>query len=64
LLAWGMAAIPSPIMIARVRQNTGSYGPAITVIAVVMLVSLILPLIARRPSREQRAVSAVTAGTD
>ena len=64
LLAWGMAAIPSPIMIARVRQNTGSYGPAITVIAVVMLASLVLPLIARRPSREETVVSAVTAGTD
>jgi MFS transporter, OFA family, oxalate/formate antiporter len=64
LLAWGMAAIPSPIMIARVRQNTGSYGPAITVIAVVMLVSLVLPLIARRPSREQTGVPAVAAGAD
>lgn len=60
LLAWGMAAIPSPIMIARVRQNTGSYGPAITVIAIVMLVSLVLPLIARRPSRAQSAVAAGT----
>ncbi|HXC30837.1 MAG TPA: OFA family MFS transporter [Verrucomicrobiae bacterium] len=59
LLAWGLAAIPSPIMIARVRQNTGSYGPAITVIAVVMLVSLILPLIARRPSKEQSGVPVV-----
>jgi OFA family oxalate/formate antiporter-like MFS transporter len=65
LLAWGMAAIPSPIMIARVRQNTGSYGPAITVIAIVMLVSLVLPLIARRPSKEQiGAVPAVAAGSD
>jgi OFA family oxalate/formate antiporter-like MFS transporter len=64
LLAWGMAAIPSPIMIARVRQNTGSYGPAITVIAIVMLVSLVLPLIARRPSKEQARVPAVAAGAD
>jgi MFS transporter, OFA family, oxalate/formate antiporter len=62
LLAWAMAAIPSPIMIARVRQNTGSYGPAITVIAIVMLVSLVLPLIARRPSKEQAGVPAVAAG--
>jgi hypothetical protein len=50
--------------VERVRQNTGSYGPAITVIAIVMLVSLILPLIARRPSRAQSAVPAVAAGTD
>jgi OFA family oxalate/formate antiporter-like MFS transporter len=64
LLAWGMAAIPSPIMIAYVRQNTGSYAPAITVIAIVMLVSLVLPLIARRPSREQTGVPIVAAGSD
>jgi len=64
LLAWGMAAIPSPIMIARVRQNTGSYGPAITVIAIVMLVSLALPLVARRPSKEPAGVPAVAPGTD
>jgi OFA family oxalate/formate antiporter-like MFS transporter len=64
LLAWAMAAIPSPIMIARVRQNTGSYGPAITVIAIVMLVSLVLPLIARRPSREGTGMPAVAAGSD
>jgi OFA family oxalate/formate antiporter-like MFS transporter len=64
LLAWGMAAIPSPIMIAYVRQNTGSYAPAITVIAIVMLVSLVLPLIARRPSREQTGVPVVAAGSD
>jgi MFS transporter, OFA family, oxalate/formate antiporter len=50
LLAWGLAAIPSPIMIAHIHQNFGHYAPAINVIAVVMLCSLILPLIARRPS--------------
>jgi OFA family oxalate/formate antiporter-like MFS transporter len=49
LLAWGAGAIPSPILIARVRQTSGTYGPAILVIAIVMVCSLILPLIARRP---------------
>jgi MFS transporter, OFA family, oxalate/formate antiporter len=64
LLAWGLAAIPSPIMIARVRQNTGSYGPAITAIAIMMLISLVLPLIARRPSKEEEGAPAVAAGAD
>jgi OFA family oxalate/formate antiporter-like MFS transporter len=64
LLAWGMAAIPSPIMIARVRQNTGSYGPAITVIAIVMLLSLVFPLIARRPAKETTGAPAAAAGAD
>jgi len=58
LLAWGLAAIPSPIMIAHIHQSIGKYAPAIDVITVVMLCSLILPLIARRPSREPASASA------
>jgi OFA family oxalate/formate antiporter-like MFS transporter len=49
LLAWGAGAIPSPILIARIRQSTGGYGEAVNIIAIVMLVSLIFPFIARRP---------------
>jgi OFA family oxalate/formate antiporter-like MFS transporter len=54
LLAWGAAAVPSPILIARVRQSTGLYAPAIHVIAIVMLCSLVLPLLARRPKHAPR----------
>jgi OFA family oxalate/formate antiporter-like MFS transporter len=58
LLAWGAGAIPSPILIARVRQNTGSYTSAIYVISAVMLVALILPFLARyRPSARARVGS-------
>jgi len=49
LLAWGAAAAPSPILIARVRQSTGMDQPALRVIAVAMLCSRVLPLLARRP---------------
>jgi OFA family oxalate/formate antiporter-like MFS transporter len=56
LLAWGAAAIPSPILIARLRQTTGSYQTSIMVIAVVLVCSLVLPLIAKRPRREPTAV--------
>jgi OFA family oxalate/formate antiporter-like MFS transporter len=52
LLAWGAGAVPSPILIARVRQSTGEYMPAIHVIAIVMLCSLVLPLLAHRPRHE------------
>jgi len=55
LLAWGLAAIPSPIMIAHIHQSLGKYGPAIGVITIVMACSLVLPLIARQPSKEPRA---------
>ena len=51
LLAWGLGAVPSPILIARVRQNTGAYGPAIYTIAIVMVCALALPVLARyRPA--------------
>jgi MFS transporter, OFA family, oxalate/formate antiporter len=57
LLAWGAGAVPSPILIARVRQGTGGYGPAIHVIAIVMLCALVLPILARyRPKRGQVAL--------
>ena len=61
LLAWGLAAVPTPIMIARVHQNLGQYAPAIKVISIVMLCSLVLPLIARRPSKPQPAGEPVPA---
>ena len=62
LLAWGAGAVPSPIMIAHYRQATGHYTSAIYVIAVVLAVSLVLPLIARRPNHEaQTATRLVTA---
>jgi OFA family oxalate/formate antiporter-like MFS transporter len=51
LLAWGAAAIPSPIMAAHLHQATGRFDTALYVIAGVMLVSLVLPLAAKRPSK-------------
>ena len=53
LLAWGLGAIPSPIMIARIHETRGTYAPAIHAIAIVMLFSLALPLIARPPKKRE-----------
>jgi len=61
LLAWGAGAIPSPIMIARLRQVTGQYTTGIYVIAIVMAVSLVLPLIARRPTKESAVLTPLKA---
>jgi OFA family oxalate/formate antiporter-like MFS transporter len=52
LLAWGVGGVISPLMIARIRQATGSYSTPIHIIAGLMVVSLILPLIVRRPKGE------------
>jgi OFA family oxalate/formate antiporter-like MFS transporter len=56
LLAWGAAAIPSPIMIARLHQRTGTFSTAVYIIAAVMVCSLVLPLIARRPKLGSQSV--------
>ena len=50
LLAWGAGAIPSPMLIARLRQTTGRYDQSIYTIAIVMLVAVVLPLTVRRPT--------------
>jgi MFS transporter, OFA family, oxalate/formate antiporter len=55
LLAWGLGAIPSPLMIARIRELTGTYTIALYVIAVVMAVAVILPLIVRPPRDSDKA---------
>jgi OFA family oxalate/formate antiporter-like MFS transporter len=53
LLAWGLGAIPSPIMIARIHQTQGTYAPAIHAVAILMLFSLALPLMARPPRKKE-----------
>jgi OFA family oxalate/formate antiporter-like MFS transporter len=49
LLAWGAGAIPSPLLIARLRQTTGQYDQAILTVALVMLVATVLPFMIKRP---------------
>jgi formate dehydrogenase major subunit len=44
LTAWGFAAVFGPLLIASIREATGSYGSAITIIAWIMLASSALPL--------------------
>jgi MFS transporter, OFA family, oxalate/formate antiporter len=51
LTAWGFASAFGPLMIANMRQSTGSYMGALHAIAGVMAVSAILPLLVRPPPR-------------
>lgn len=65
LFGWAFAAIPAPLMIARIHQDLGRYAPAINIIAVVVLCAMVLPLMARRPARESRGEhSAAPAATN
>jgi OFA family oxalate/formate antiporter-like MFS transporter len=49
LTAWGFAGVFGPLLIANIRQNTGRYSEALSIIAIVMLVSAVIPLIVRPP---------------
>jgi MFS transporter, OFA family, oxalate/formate antiporter len=52
LTAWGFAGVFGPMLIASIRQNTGHYAEALNVIAIVVLVSAILPLITHPPKSD------------
>jgi len=47
LTAWGAGALFGPTLIARVREATGHYQGAMQIIAIVMLVSSVIPLFLR-----------------
>lgn len=49
LTAWGFGGVLGPLLIAYIRQNTGVYTEALYIIAVIMLLSAILPFIIRPP---------------
>ena len=49
LTAWGTASAVGPLLIAYMRQTTGSYHGALHVIAGVMAVSALVPILVSRP---------------
>jgi len=51
LTAWSFASVAGPLYIARMVETTGKYSGALHVIAVVMAISILLPLIVRPPRR-------------
>jgi OFA family oxalate/formate antiporter-like MFS transporter len=50
LTAWGFAGVLGPTVIAHIRETTGRYTEALDLIAVVMLVSAVIPFFVRRSS--------------
>jgi OFA family oxalate/formate antiporter-like MFS transporter len=50
LTAWGAGGILGPILIARVKDLTGGYTQAMLIIAVIMLLSAVLPFFVRPPA--------------
>jgi MFS transporter, OFA family, oxalate/formate antiporter len=66
LTAWGFASAFGPLLIANMRQMSGTYRGALHVIAGVMLVSAVLPMLVSPPrssaSAETRGASIGSAG--
>jgi len=62
LTAWGTASAVGPLLIAYLRQSTGAYYRPLHVIAVVVLISALLPLLMSPPrKREREAAESETA---
>ncbi len=49
LTAWGAASAFGPLLIAHLRQSSGSYGSGLHIIAGIMAVSVILPILVSPP---------------
>jgi OFA family oxalate/formate antiporter-like MFS transporter len=56
LTAWGFASAFGPLLIAYMRQASGTYRGALHVIAGVMAVSVVLPMIVSPPRRRDEAM--------
>jgi len=51
LTAWGFASAFGPLLIAHMRQSSGTYSTGLHVIALVMAISVVVPLLVRPPAR-------------
>jgi MFS transporter, OFA family, oxalate/formate antiporter len=59
LTAWGSASAFGPLLIAHLRQSSGSYSSGLHVIAAIMAVSVVLPILVS-PPKPVTAAPAVT----
>jgi OFA family oxalate/formate antiporter-like MFS transporter len=55
LTAWGFASAFGPLFIARMRETTENYAGALHVIAIIMAISIVLPILVMPPRRESAA---------
>ncbi len=52
LTAWGFASAFGPLLIAGLRQSTGNYTSGLHIIAIVMAVSILVPLVVKPPAKK------------
>ena len=54
LTAWGSASAFGPLLIAHMRQSSGSFVSGLHVIAGIMAVSMLLPILVSPPNQSKR----------
>jgi MFS transporter, OFA family, oxalate/formate antiporter len=52
LTAWGFGGVLGPLVIAALRESSGGYTSSLRIIAGIMVASVVLPLVIRRPRAE------------
>src|SRR5246127_736232 len=65
LTAWSFASAFGPLFIAHMRESAGSYGHALHLIAVLMAISILLPILVRPPRLKgvlPKEVAAIASG--
>jgi MFS transporter, OFA family, oxalate/formate antiporter len=58
LIGWSIGGVVGPLLIANLIGDNKSYTLGFTVIGIITAVSLVIPLITRRPSHDRRARAA------
>jgi len=56
LTAWGLASVFGPMLLAGMREATGSYEDALHIIAALMALSVVLPCMIRSPQMPQQTL--------
>jgi MFS transporter, OFA family, oxalate/formate antiporter len=60
LSAWGFAGLIGPIVAARAKDLTGSFSGMLPLIALVLLASVILPYLTKKPAQKSAAATTTT----
>ena len=64
LTAWGTASVAGSLLVAHLRQTTGSYHRPLHVIAALMAISVLLPILIRPPRSASKTQSVVREESD
>jgi MFS family permease len=64
LTAWGFAGLAGPLLVARIKDMTGSFAAMLPVFALLLLGSVIIPFVTRKPRVAAAAAARRDPGND